>query len=224
MNDIILELKNVKKSYRIGGETLEILRNINFQLRRGEWVCLLGSSGSGKTTLLNLAGSLETPDSGTLKFNGRDFSEIGDPALFRNRSLGFVFQNYSLLPELSVLENVMLPGMLSGKFRRSELKKRAEELLNEMGLAGRAKHLPAELSGGEQQRGAIARALVNAPELLLADEPTGNLDEDTGEAVMNLFRRLRQTSKNLSILMITHNPEIAAAADRCVKLQHGELV
>ncbi len=224
MSDIILGIRNLKKSYCPGGKKLEILRNINFELRRGEWVCLLGSSGSGKTTLLNLAGYLETPDSGTLEFDGVNFNEISDPALFRNRKLGFVFQNYSLLPELSVLENIMLPGMFSGKFSRRALSLRAQELLEAVGLTDRASHRPGELSGGEQQRGAIARALINRPELLLADEPTGNLDEETGESVMELFRRLRESEKGLSIFMITHNPEIAAQADRCVHLQHGELI
>ena len=186
--------------------------------------CLLGASGSGKTTLLNLIGTLEQPDSGTIRIAGVDVSKLGrgEAARFRNRKIGFVFQAYHLLPELTVLENVMLPGNLAG-LSRGEAKKRAVPLLETVGLSGRMRHRPSELSGGEQQRAAIARALLNEPELLLADEPTGNLDTHTGEAILELFTELRKLHPGRSIMMITHNREIAKLADRTGELVDGRL-
>ena len=220
----IIELRGVTRTYKLGREKLPVLRGVDWEIRRGEWACLLGASGSGKTTLLNLIGTLEQPDSGTNRIAGVDVSKLGrgEAARFRNRKIGFVFQAYHLLPELTVLENVMLPGNLAG-LSRGEAKKRAVPLLETVGLSGRMRHRPSELSGGEQQRAAIARALLNEPELLLADEPTGNLDTHTGEAILELFTELRKLHPGRSIMMITHNREIAKLADRTGELVDGRL-
>jgi len=220
----IVELCGVTRTYKLGKEKLPVLRGVDWQIRRGEWACLLGASGSGKTTLLNLIGALERPDSGTVRIAGVDVSKLGRRAAaqFRNRRIGFVFQSYHLLPELTVLENVMLPGGLGG-FSGGKTRKRAQELLSTVGLADRMRHRPAELSGGEQQRAAIARALLNEPELLLADEPTGNLDTATGEAILELFGELRKLHPERSIMMITHNREIANLADRTGELVDGRM-
>ena len=220
----IIELRGVTRTYKLGREKLPVLRGVDWEIRRGEWACLLGASGSGKTTLLNLIGTLEQPDSGTIRIAGVDVWKLGrgEAARFRNRKIGFVFQAYHLLPELTVLENVMLPGNLAG-LSRGEAKKRAVPLLETVGLSGRMRHRPSELSGGEQQRAAIARALLNEPELLLADEPTGNLDTHTGEAILELFTELRKLHPGRSIMMITHNREIAKLADRTGELVDGRL-
>ena len=220
----IIELRGVTRTYKLGREKLPVLRGVDWEIRRGEWAYLLGASGSGKTTLLNLIGTLEQPDSGTIRIAGVDVSKLGrgEAARFRNRKIGFVFQAYHLLPELTVLENVMLPGNLAG-LSRGEAKKRAVPLLETVGLSGRMRHRPSELSGGEQQRAAIARALLNEPELLLADEPTGNLDTHTGEAILELFTELRKLHPGRSIMMITHNREIAKLADRTGELVDGRL-
>lgn len=220
----IIELRGVTRTYKLGREKLPVLRGVDWEIRRGEWACLLGASGSGKTTLLNLIGTLEQPDSGTIRIAGVDVSKLGrgEAARFRNRKIGFVFQAYHLLPELTVLENVMLPGNLAG-LSRGEAKKRAVPLLETVGLSGRMRHRPSELSGGEQQRAAIARALLNEPELLLADEPTGNLDTHTGEAILELFTELCKLHPGRSIMMITHNREIAKLADRTGELVDGRL-
>lgn len=223
MNDeVILQLKELKKSYRMGKNSLNVLKGVNFSLRRGEWVCIYGASGSGKTTLLNLTGLLERPDSGEIIFEGTDISTYSRSraAAFRSRELGFIFQSYHLLPELSVLENVALSGQIAGMSRR-RARNRAEELLGKMGLADRLTHRPSELSGGEQQRSSIARALINSPRLLLADEPTGNLDPRTGEEILQLFDEMRKDDPELSILMITHNHRIAARANLAVELHDG---
>ena len=221
----MLEVSGVKRSYRMGNNTLNVLRGIDFSLKTGEWCCIVGASGSGKTTLLNLIGTLERPDEGVIRIAGEDVSAIGRRAAakFRAKRIGFVFQNYQLLPELSILENVSLAARLGGLSAKAA-KKRAEELLVSVGLAERLKHRPNELSGGEQQRAAIARALVNNPDLLLADEPTGNLDSKTGEEVISLFENLRKDNPNLTILMITHNRELACRADKTVELVDGLLV
>ena len=206
MKDFILQCNNIKKSFQIGKKKLEVLKGISLDLERSQWLMLLGASGSGKTTLLNILGTLEQPNSGSLKFDGRNYTEY-NPTRLRNEKIGFVFQSYHLLPEVNVLENVMLPAQLGGDY---SLKKRAIELIERVGLKDRAHHRPTELSGGECQRAAIARALINRPELLLADEPTGNLDTATGHEIMELFRELHRDQKSpLSIIMITHNPDLA---------------
>lgn len=221
----MLEISGVKRAYKTGSGRLEVLRGIDLTLKTGEWCCVFGASGSGKTTLLNLVGALERPDEGTIRIGGKDISTIGRRAAarFRAKRIGFVFQNYQLLPELSILENVTLAARLAG-VSSGEAREKAAGLLSAMGLAERLKHRPTELSGGEQQRAAIARALVNDPDLLLADEPTGNLDSKTGEEVISLFEKLREADPKLTILMISHNRELASRADKTVTLVDGLLV
>lgn len=219
MSEAVLNLKKVCHSYRMGKNSLEVLKGVNFTLFSGEWYCIYGASGSGKTTLLNLIGGLETPDSGTITIGDVDISKLSRRAVakFRAANIGFIFQSYHLLPELTALENVALAGTIAGK-NFHDAKKQAEKLLAQVGLSERLYHRPQELSGGEQQRTAIARSLINDPALILADEPTGNLDPHTGESILELFQELRV---NRTILMITHNPDIAQIASRSVKLQDG---
>lgn len=221
-DEMVIELAGVTRAYQLGNVKLEVLRGVDWTVRRGEWACLLGASGSGKTTLLNLIGALEKPDSGSITVCGADLTKLSRraAAVFRNRRFGFVFQAYHLLPELSILENVMLPARLAGQ-TGSAARQRAGELLERVGLGARLRHRPLELSGGEQQRAAIARSLVNDPELLLADEPTGNLDSATGNGILELFAELRREHPERSIVMITHNREIAVLADRVSELRDG---
>ena len=221
----MLEIKGVKRSYKVGKGSLDVLKGINLTLRTGEWCCVFGASGSGKTTLLNLVGTLERPDAGSIFISGKDVSAFGRRAAarFRARKIGFIFQNYQLLPELSILENVMIAARFAG-VSASAARVKAEQLLCAVGLAERLRHRPTQLSGGEQQRAAIARALVNDPDLLLADEPTGNLDSKTGDEVIRLLENLRKENPALTILMITHNRELAANADKTVELIDGLLV
>ncbi|MBQ4337091.1 MAG: ABC transporter ATP-binding protein [Lentisphaeria bacterium] len=221
-NEIILELSGVCKHYNIGTHVIEVLRGIDLQVTSGEWLSLTGASGSGKTTLLHLLGLLERPDEGKITACGQDYSLLKRraAAAFRRQKLGFIFQNYCLLPELTVLENIQLPGMLAGVNRR-QLEKDARELAGRVGLYKRLDHRSNELSGGEQQRAAIARALINRPAILLADEPTGNLDSRTGEEILQLFREIRSERPECTLIMITHNAEIAAMADRSLVLRDG---
>ena len=220
----MLEVSGLRRSYRLGNNVLEVLKGVDLVLRTGEWCCVFGASGSGKTTLLNLVGALERLDGGTIRIAGEDISRMGRRAAarFRAKRIGFVFQNYQLLPELSIWENVTLAARLGGA-SSARARSRAAELLSSVGLAGRLRHRPGELSGGEQQRAAIARALVNSPGLLLADEPTGNLDSKTGDEVIRLFGELRKADPDLTILMITHNRDLAAFADKTVELADGRL-
>lgn len=224
MSDAVLTMTGVRRSYRTGKVDLEVLKGVNFTLKRGEWCCVFGASGSGKTTLLNLIGTLEAPTAGSITVCGRELSRLTrkQAAKFRAEKIGFVFQSYHLLPELNLLENVALAGRIAGQGAGKAARK-AAELLDAVGLSARTRHRPTELSGGEQQRAAIARALMNDPELLLADEPTGNLDPETGEDVLRLFQALRKARPELTILMITHNRDIAALATRTVELQNGLL-
>ena len=221
-DEMILRLEQVKKSYQVGNNQLPVLKGVDFTLKRGEWVCIYGASGSGKTTLLNLVGLLERQDGGRILIDGTDISGLNraQSAAFRSAKLGFIFQSYHLLPELTVAENVALAGRIAGMGTLAARKK-AEELLERMNLRDRMKHRPNELSGGEQQRTAIARALVNTPPLLLADEPTGNLDPHTGEEILKLFDDMQSDHPELSILMITHNHDIAARATAAVELHDG---
>ena len=224
-SEYLIELENITKSYALAGkERLEILHNISGRFPRNAWSILLGASGSGKTTMLNLIGALETPDSGTIRFDGVDYKDLmqsaGAAAAFRNRRIGFIFQNYQLLPEFTILENVLIPARLAGVPRKKALL-RAEELLVGLGLQDRLNHRSVELSGGEQQRAAVARALINDPELILADEPTGNLDSQTGEKLLELFRQL---AVDHTIIMITHNESLTACADCVLHLADGRLV
>ena len=221
----MLVIENVKRSYQIGKEQkIQVLKGIDFTLETGRLCCVFGASGSGKTTLLNLIGTLEKPDEGRIVIAGEDVSNFSRRAAakFRANRIGFVFQNYQLLPELTILENVAIAGRFAGMSGKTA-KAKAAKLLSEVGLGDRLKHRPSELSGGEQQRASIARALINDPVLLLADEPTGNLDSRTGQDVLDLFDRLRRDNPQLTILMITHNRELAARADVVAELADGVL-
>ncbi|MCK5844439.1 MAG: ABC transporter ATP-binding protein [Victivallales bacterium] len=223
MSDLILQALGVEKSYSTGSDTINVLENVDLSVRRNEWVAVLGSSGSGKTTLLNILGTLEKPDAGSIIFNGDisyDSMSGRAKAVFRCDKIGFVFQAYHMFPELSVLENVRLPAMLNGGRATG---KRAAELLDMVGLGHRLTHKPSELSGGEQQRGAIARALINSPDIILADEPTGNLDSATGEKVLDVFGALHRGGMETTIVMITHDLSVAEHADRKVLLKDGTI-
>lgn len=221
----MVEIKNLCHSYQMGGKSLEIIRNLDFAVEKGKWCCIYGASGSGKTTLLNLLGTLESPLSGSIVINGRDVSKLSHKAAaaFRGKHIGFIFQSYHLINELDVLENTILAGAF-GKLSSFQARQKAMELLKAVGLEQRIHHHPAELSGGERQRCAIARSLMNDPELILADEPTGNLDEATGKEILELFESLREKNPDLTIVMITHNPDITRLADLAFKLENGKLI
>lgn len=218
---LLLSACGLKKSYAIGKRTLEVLRGVDVEIPRGDFLALRGASGAGKSTLLHLIGGLDTPNAGEIFFAGENLSKFSESRLtdFRNRRVGFVFQSYHLLPELTALENVCLPGRVA-RFPASIVVKRATELLGRVGLAERADHKPSELSGGEQQRVAIARALINEPVLLLADEPTGNLDSHTGGEIMDLLKSLR-TEKQTTLVIATHDSKVAALAPRVIELVDG---
>ena len=222
--DSFIEAVHLSKTFRIGKHSVPVLRGVDLNVARGEWIALLGASGSGKTTLLDIIGTISRPDGGELLIEGEDTSRLSGNRLvaFRRRKIGFVFQSFHLLPELTILENVMLPAMLNGTGRK-EAFRRAGELLEHVGLSDRLRHRPNELSGGEQQRTAIARCLVNSPELILADEPTGNLDSVNGKAILSIFRSIH-ADRNRTIIMVTHDASVAAEADRRVILKDGVTV
>lgn len=221
MSEIVLSATGLKKTYALGRRELEVLRGVDATVMRGEFVALRGASGTGKSTLLHLIGGLDTPNAGEIIFRGEKLSGYSESRLtdFRNRRVGFVFQAYHLLPELTALENVALTARIA-RTPSSVAAERALALLGRVGLASRADHKPTELSGGEQQRVAIARALVNEPELLLADEPTGNLDSKTGLEIIELLKALR-VEKNMTLVIATHDEKVAAHADRVVQLVDG---
>jgi lipoprotein-releasing system ATP-binding protein len=223
MSDTVLELRSITRSFMQGGQKLEVLRGIDFTIRRGEIVALVGASGSGKSTFLQIAGLLDTPTNGDIIIDGIHASKANDDArtALRRKHLGFIYQFHHLLPEFTACENIAIPQMISGASYKQATKK-AEELLEILGLSARASHRPAALSGGEQQRVAIARALVSNPSLIFADEPTGNLDPDTSESVFKLFVELAK-SRGLSAIVATHNLELARRMDRVVTLQHGKI-
>jgi len=220
-NQTFLSVENIYKKFSIGGNDIEVLRGVSFDVEQGKWIALLGASGSGKTTLLDILGAISVPDSGTVVIDGIETAGLSGSALvsFRRKNVGFVFQSYHILPELNVLENVMLPALLDG-VPRSAAKEKAAELLEQVGLVHRLTHRPNELSGGEQQRTAIARSLVNSPRLLLADEPTGNLDSVTGSGILDLFKNIRAAS-DTTIIMVTHDRNVAALADEIIELKDG---
>ena len=215
-----LVARDLRRSFRMGPRRIEVLRGISMEVRRSEAVFLVGASGAGKTTLLYTLAGLERPEEGTVDFEGQRLytGSSQAQAQIRNTQMGFVFQSYFLLPELTALENVMLPGMIGGSVRESA----AEESLRAVGLGERLQHLPAELSGGEQQRVAIARALVNDPAIVFADEPTGNLDSKTGDAIMDLLLSLARERKR-TLLVVTHDPQLAALGDRQLHMVDGVL-
>ena len=224
MNNIpLLQATALCKSYSSGLDTITVLNQVDVSIQPGEMTAIVGASGSGKTTLLQILGTLDQPDSGQLSFRGTELTGQGEPALagHRNAQVGFIFQFHHLLPEFSALENVMMPGLINGR-PRAALKKKGLELLERVGLGARLQHRSGELSGGEQQRVALARALVMDPALLLADEPTGNLDGASGQRVFALLRELSE-NLGLAVIMVTHNMELAAAMDRCLTLADGNL-
>jgi ABC-type lipoprotein export system ATPase subunit len=219
----VLAARAVRKTYLIGRRSLEVLRGVDLTVERGEFLALRGASGTGKSTLLHLLGGLDQPDTGDIIFDTFNLRALPAAALarLRNRRVGFVFQFYHLLPELSALENVVLPARMA-RLPSAEADARGRDLLERVGLGGRLEHRPYELSGGEQQRVAIARALVNQPDLVLADEPTGNLDSHTGDEIIQLLRALRE-ERHTTMIMATHDARIAARAPRVVELVDGAL-
>lgn len=220
---MILELKNIKMEFKSGDSTLRILNNANLSLLEGESVALIGQSGSGKSTLLQIAALLETPTFGEVIVDGKNAFKLSDneKTKLRRETLGFVYQFHNLLPEFNALENVMIPQMIKGA-KRLNAKKNAEKLLEQVGLSHRLSHFPKTLSGGEQQRIAIVRALATKPKLIIADEPTGNLDPDTADVVFNLFLRLVNESKT-ALLMATHNIDLAYKLTRIISISNGTL-
>ena len=227
-SDFILKAEGVYKSYRMGATEVEVLKGVDFGVKKGEFVSIVGASGSGKSTLLHILGALDRPDKGVVAYMGRDLSRYGGGELnrFRNKMVGFVFQFYHLLDELSVLENVYLPTMVSkgvlGWFGcRRRARNRARELLEQLGLVERAGHKPYQLSGGERQRVAIGRALMNEPSVLLADEPTGNLDSATGNGILEAFGTLNRAGQ--TIVMVSHDERVAQRAGRTVILADGKI-
>lgn len=226
-NAPLIEARGVRKTYSFGAMPVEVLTGADLIVHPGEWVAVLGSSGSGKSTLLHLLGGLDRPDKdgGEIRFDGQPISVSHGKRLdgYRNKDIGFVFQFYHLLPELSVFENAMLPGMVGNWMaNRGAARESARKLLDSFGLSHRLEHRPGQLSGGERQRVAIARALVNSPRVLLADEPTGNLDTKTGEGILDLLAQ--RHANGLTLIMVTHDPAVAACATRIVKLSNGRVV
>lgn len=216
----VVELKDVRKTYRRGSENITAISGVTLSVPAGDFVAIVGPSGSGKTTLLNLIGCVDKPDAGGIRIDDTEISGLDESALtkVRARKIGFVFQQFFLLPTLTVEENVLLPSLF---LHNGDKTKRVEELLVRVHLTGRAKHLPSQLSGGEMQRVAIARALINEPRILLADEPTGNLDSHNAEDIVNVFRELN--AADLTVLMVTHNVELARQANRVISLKDGKI-
>jgi len=219
----LLSLDRISRIYRVGSEVVRALDGVTFAVSRGEWLAVVGQSGSGKSTLMNILGCLDTPSAGTYRINGRDVQGLQDGELsdLRNREIGFVFQTFQLLSRATALANVELPLVYRGVARR-ERRQAAEEALRAVGLSDRMHHRPNELSGGQRQRVAVARALVGEPSLLLADEPTGNLDSNTGEEIFRLLAELHQ--RGHTIVLVTHEPRLAARCPRAVRLMDGRVV
>src|SRR5512137_1836330 len=218
----LVELRNVSKIYRLGEEEIRALDDVNLDIEPGEFISIIGPSGSGKSTLMHILGCLDSPSKGTIKLDGIMIERASsrELAAIRNRKIGFVFQFFNLLPKLNVVQNVELPMIYSGISARDR-RQRAMEALQMVDLANRAKHRPSQLSGGQQQRAAIARALVNSPRIVFADEPTGNLDSHTGEAILQLFHKLSREGR--TIVLVTHDPEIAAVTPRRIEIRDGKI-
>ena len=219
----IIEAKNLNKTFKMGDLDIEVLKDINLSIESGEFVSIMGPSGSGKSTLLYLIGGLDKPTSGSVKIKGNELSEMKDKeqSIMRRRDIGFVFQFYNLIPNLSVEENVILPVLLDGK-KLKDYKNKLDDILEVVGLADRRAHTPRELSGGQQQRVAIARALVNEPDIILADEPIGNLDTKTGTEVMQLLQRINREKKK-TIVQVTHSKEAADYGNRIINVRDGKV-
>ena len=223
-DEVLISVQNLEKSFKTGKETLKVLKNLNFGIIKGEMVAIMGPSGVGKSTLLNLMGTLDRPSNGKIFFNHISLFEMNDRQLanFRNKNIGFVFQFHHLLPEFTAEENVMMPLLIRG-IKRKEAAEKANTILCELELGDRKKHQAGELSGGEQQRVAIARALANDPEVILADEPTGNLDQKTGEKAHHLLKELKQV-KNKTLVIVTHNSRLADDMDRILFMEDGKIL
>lgn len=219
---VVVDVSNVYKSYYLGDEEVPILKGVNFQINEGDFVAIVGPSGSGKSTLMNLLGCLDRPTAGLIAVNGQDINQLDDNELARLRGMeiGFIFQQFNLIPRLTAYENVMLPTYASKK-DGIDYPAKAKSLLKMVGLEERMKHKPSELSGGQSQRVAVARSLINDPSILLADEPTGNLDSKTSEEVMDYFRELNRNGS--TIIMITHNNELAVQTDRVITIRDGQI-
>lgn len=220
MSKPLIKITNIKRNFELGNEIVYVLKGINLEIHKGEYVALMGPSGSGKSTLMNLLGCLDTPTSGTYILNGKDVSQMKDDELaeIRNKEIGFVFQTFNLLPRTTALDNVALPMIYAG-YPKPERNKRAVEVLQQVNLADRMDHQPNQLSGGQRQRVAVARALVNKPSIILADEPTGNLDSKTSIEIMNLFNDIHANGN--TVILVTHEEEIAAYAHRIIRLRDG---
>jgi len=224
MNEILIRAQKIRKSYSQGASELEILREISLDIRKGEAICIVGASGAGKSTFLHILGTLDRPNSGELLFQDQSLLSMGDEelALFRNKEMGFVFQFHHLLSEFTALENVMIPARVAG-LDKTEALGRAEALLRQMGLTTRMTHFPSELSGGELQRVAIARALVCKPQILFADEPTGNLDSQNGALIQDLFFQLKETM-GLTLVVVTHDPNFSRKFGKVHRISDGRWV
>ncbi|GGI58054.1 ABC transporter ATP-binding protein [Winogradskyella haliclonae] len=220
MSDNVIEIRNIIRDFKLGQETVHVLKGIDLDIKRGEYVAIMGPSGSGKSTLMNLLGCLDTPTAGSYLLNGNDVSEMSDDELaeIRNTEIGFVFQTFNLLPRTTALDNVALPMIYAGASKKERID-RASEVLTDVGLDDRMDHKPNQLSGGQRQRVAVGRALVNRPSIILADEPTGNLDSKTGTEIMGLFDEIH--SKGNTVIMVTHEEDIAAHAKRVIRLRDG---
>jgi putative ABC transport system ATP-binding protein len=223
MGDPLISIDRLARHYSVGGETVRALDGVSFDIQSGEWVAIVGQSGSGKSTLMNLLGCLDTATSGSYRLNGADVETLSDDQLadLRNREIGFIFQTFQLLPRATALANVELPLVYRGVSRK-ERRAQAEQALRSVGLGNRMHHRPNELSGGQRQRVAIARALVGDPSLLLADEPTGNLDSQTGEEIIRLFGELN--ARGHTIILVTHEPKLASRCPRAIKLMDGRVL
>ena len=220
MANPLIKITNIKRDFPLGNEIVYVLKGIDLEINKGEYVALMGPSGSGKSTLMNILGCLDTPTSGTYILNGKHVSEMQDDELagIRNKEIGFVFQTFNLMPRTTALDNVALPMVYAG-YSKSERIERASEVLKQVGLDDRMDHKPNQLSGGQRQRVAVARALVNKPSIILADEPTGNLDSKTSVEIMNLFNEIHANGN--TVILVTHEEEIAAYAHRIIRLRDG---
>lgn len=220
MANALIDIKDIKRDFQLGNETINVLKGIDLQINKGEYVALMGPSGSGKSTLMNILGCLDTPTSGTYILNSKDVSQMHDDDLaeIRNKEIGFVFQTFNLLPRTTALDNVALPMVYAG-YSKSERNERAKEVLTQVGLSDRMDHQPNQLSGGQRQRVAVARALVNNPSIILADEPTGNLDSKTSIEIMNLFNDIHKNGN--TVILVTHEEDIAKYAHRIIRLKDG---
>lgn len=218
--ELIIDIKEIKRDFKMGSETVKVLKGVNLQIEKGDYVALMGPSGSGKSTLMNILGCLDTPTSGYYSLNNKDVSRLDDDQLaeIRNKDIGFVFQTFNLMPRTTALDNVALPMIYAGR-SKDERNQRASDVLHMVGLGDRMDHHPNQLSGGQRQRVAVARALVNNPSIILADEPTGNLDTKTSIEIMALFNEIH--SKGNTVILVTHEEDIAAHAHRIIRLRDG---